>query len=406
MRTRTCQPALVVLVFICVCAIVCLGRNPALAHDSVAEFHKNLREKAAFAETDFTALDQGQTVVKLLPAQDKREVALCGLMRVQIPAEVFLQSFRESMVQKSNNAVLEIGSFSSTPTLADLQSLTIEDRDIEDLKECVVGNCKLKLSAAMIERFHQEVDWEAPDYRLQATHLLKLILLDYVRDYLTRGEVALIAYNDKPYQVQLGEEQRSLMAASSYLKDVLAEVPPDPKGSARPELPIVENTLVWSKIKFGLKPVIAINHILIYKLEQKPGAQIVVISKQIYANHYFDSSLALTVFGNIPGASPEAYLFYENRSRADGLEGPFGKIKRGIVERRAVDGLKAILEQSKATLSARALGQTESTPVPHVKQNWRRWTVGGVHLFLWLLLITGFVALLAFGNYQWKASPS
>ena len=47
-----------------------------------------------------------------------------------------------------------------------------------------------------------------------------------------------------------------------------------------------------------------------------------------------------------------AYLVYENRSRADGLEGPFGKIKRGVVEKKAVEGLRAIIEQSKASLES------------------------------------------------------
>jgi hypothetical protein len=73
-----------------------------------------------------------------------------------------------------------------------------------------------------------------------------------------------------------------------------------------------------------------------------------VTSKQIYANHYFDSSLALTAFVRIPGASPESYLVYENRSRADGLGGLFGKMKRGIVKDKAVDSLKNILQSSKA----------------------------------------------------------
>ena len=166
------------------------------------------------------ALQQGQTVVKLLPVKDKREVAVSGLVNVQVPAEVFLQSFRESMSRKSNPAILEIGSFSSQPTLDDLKGLTIENRDIEDLKKCVVGDCQLKLSATMIERFHKEVDWEAPDYRNQATQLLKVMLLDYVRDYLARGDVALIEYHDKANEVRLAEEQHALIAASGYINKV------------------------------------------------------------------------------------------------------------------------------------------------------------------------------------------
>ncbi len=388
--------------FIAVCSMIWLGTNAAMAQNSVEEFHKILRDKATFDETDFAALGQGKTVVRLLPVRDKREVAVCGLVSLQAPVELFLQSFRESLTQKSNPTILEIGSFSSTPTLADLQMLTIEDRDIEDLKECVAGSCKLKLSAMMIERLNKEVNWEAPDYRIQATRLLKLMLLDYVRDYLARGDVALIEYNDKPEEVRLAEEQRALMAASSYMNNILQEFPQQLKGFAKPGISIVENAIVWSKIKFGLKPVITFNHILVYKREQESGPQILIASKQIYANHYFDASLALTAFVTIPGASGP-YLIYENRSRADGLGGAFSKIKRGIVEGKAVNGLKTILENSKANLNARGVRETDSALLSDEARSWRRWTIGRVHLFLWLILITASVALFTLGNYNWKS---
>ena len=150
-------------------------------------------------------------------------MAVSGLVSLQVPAEAFLQSFRENMSRKSNPAILEIGSFGSQPTLDDLKDLTFENHDIEDLKKCVVGDCQLKLSAMMIERFHKEVDWEAPDYRNQAAQLLKVMLLDYVRDYLTRGDLALIEYQDKSKTVRLAEEQRALRASSSYIYDVVAQ---------------------------------------------------------------------------------------------------------------------------------------------------------------------------------------
>ena len=226
-----------------------LGTNAGLAQHSVAEFHKILHEKAAFDEVDFAALEQGQTVVSLLPANDRREVAVCGLVSLQVPAEVFLQSFLESMTRRSNPAILEIGRFSSTPTLDDLQSLTFENRDIDDMKDCIVGDCGLKLSATMIERFHKEIDWQAPDYRIRATQLLRIMLLDYVRDYLARGDAALIEYSDKSRGVRLAEEQRALMSGSTYIRDVLPEFPQHLKAFPKSEISIVENAIVWSKIK-------------------------------------------------------------------------------------------------------------------------------------------------------------
>ena len=133
-----------VVMFIAFLAMALLGLNTVLAQSSIGKFPKILNESAIFEQTDRVALEQGQPVVKLLPVQDKREVAVCGLVSLQVPAEVFLQSFRDSMVRKSNAAILEIGRFNSTPSLDDLQALTIEDRDIDDLKDCVVGDCKLK----------------------------------------------------------------------------------------------------------------------------------------------------------------------------------------------------------------------------------------------------------------------
>ena len=398
MRTRISN----LPVFITFFAILWLSNSFALAQNS-AEFYRILREKVAFNETDFAALQQGQTVVKLLPVQDKREVAVSGLVSLQVPADVFLQSYRESMSRKSNPAILEIGSFSSQPTLDDLKGLTIESRDIEDLKTCVVGNCQLKLSAIMIERFRKEVDWEAPDYHSQATHLLKVMLLDYVRDYLARGDVALIEYSDKAKPVRLAEEQHALKASSSYVYDGLTEFSQYLKGFPHPKLANVEDAIVWSKMKFGLKPVLAINHITIYQNKKEAGPQILIASKQIYANHYFDSSLALTAFVSIPGMSSESYLFYENRSRADGLGGMFGKMKRGIVEDRAVDSLKDILEQSKVNLNTSVLGRTESAAPANRERSWKRWKIGGARLFSLLLLITAFVALLALSNYHWRS---
>ena len=130
-------------------------------------------------------------------------------------------------------------------------------------------------------------------------------------------------------------------------------------GRISSELQPVEELIVWSKIKFGLKPVIAINHITIYKRERELGPQILAVSKQLYANHYFNASLALTAFVTLPG--PTSYLVYENRSRADGLEGAFSKLKRSVVEKKAVEGLKGILENSKVTLEAPIFGRESAT---------------------------------------------
>jgi hypothetical protein len=163
-------------------------------------------------------------------------------------------------------------------------------------------------------------------------------------------------------------------------------------------LQLVDDAIVWSKIKFGLKPVFAINHVRIYKRNREVGPQVLVASKQIYANHYFNASHALTAFVNVPGASQGAYLVYENRSIADGLEGPFSKLKRGVVEKKAVEGLRAILDHSRSSLEGTELTAATAAFSSRQSYGWGRRLFGGIRPLLWLLSLSALIALLALGK--------
>jgi hypothetical protein len=380
-------------VLVMACALLAAATSGVHAQTSLPELQKILRDKVAFEETDFAALQRGETIVTRAPVQDKREIAVSGLVNLRANADEFLRSYRDSLTRKNNAAVLEVGTFSSSPAMTDLENLTLEVKDVEDLKNCVVGNCELKLSAAMIERFGREVNWQGPDYAQQATQLFKTMLIEYVKDYRARGDAALIAYNDKQNEIRVAEEHDAIRRVSGYLNDLASTA-----GSS--ELQPLEEILVWNKIKFGLKPVISINHITIYKRERELGPQVLAVSKQIYANHYFNSSLALTGFVTVAG--PASYLVYENRSRADGLSGPFSKFKRGVVEKKALEGLRGILQHSKLTLEGPALAEaTASTNPPG---GWKHRLFGGIRPLLWFLIISGFIVLLALRSYEGKAS--
>lgn len=370
--------------------LVCFGAGSALAQASMADFQQALREKAAFNEHDFAALQLRQPVVRLVPATDKGEVAVTGLVNINSSAEEFLQQYRDGMMRKNNSAILEIGNFGSEPALADLTGLTLEPEDIEDLKECVVGDCQIKLSAPMIERFQKEIDWSAPDYQTRVTNLFKEMLVAYIKDYRARGERALIEYSDKSDTVSLAAEQRALTNAGGYVNSFLT----DPKSG----LQLVQDTLVWSKIKFGLKPVISVNHISLYKRNSDAGPQVLIASKQIYANHYFNAFLALTAFVNVPGVTNGSYLVYENRSRADGLEGPFGKLKRGVVEKKALEGLRGIIAQSQASLDGSVLTASAAELSLDESNGWGHRLFGGVRPLLWLMVLSALIALLVLGR--------
>ncbi len=387
----------VFLIAMCSASTVIRGQN------SFTELHKLLSEQVEFESTDFTALENGHTVVKLLPVNDRREVAVSGLVRLNAPTELFLEFYRKGMFQKNNTAILEMGKFSNPPKLDDLRSLTIEAKDIEDMRNCVVGNCDVKLSAAMIGRLHREINWEAPDYQLRASELMKLMLLEYVQDYLQRGDHALLEYSDKSKQVRLIDEHQSLLAESRYLRGIDSEFADHLRSFPKIKRQDVEHAIVWSKVKFGLKPVIAVNHTILLKSERETGPKVLIASKQIYANHYFNSSLGLTAVLNVQNEGPELYLLYENRSRVDGLQGAFSGFKRRIVENEAVSNLSSILQQSKTNLEARARNPEAQLAVA-VQEGRRpsRWLFGGIHAFWWFFWISAVVALLGLRAYEWN----
>jgi hypothetical protein len=378
------------LVFV-VGALVCLASagNTALAQSSAADFQRILKEKAPFEAADFAALEQGKSIVKLTPITDKRELAMCGLVSLRTTAEQFLRSYLDGMTRQNNQTVLEAGRFGSAPAVADLQQLTLDPAEIEDLKQCVAGDCQIKLSAQMIERFRREVNWDGPDYQAQATQLLKTMLVEYVRDYQTRGPSALIEYNDKRQGVRLADEQQALGSASGYLNELMRD--------AQSGMRVVEDAIVWSKIKFGLKPVIVINHVKAYRHEREDGPQVLVASNQIYANHYFTSSLALAGFVTVPGATP--YLVYENRSRTDGLVGPFSKIKRGVIEKKSIEGLRSILQQSKMNLEGTAATAAQ-TAAAQQSRGWAQRLFGGIRPLLWVLFVSALLALLLLRRFE------
>ena len=96
------------------------------------------------------------------------------------------------------------------------------------------------------------------------------------------------------------------------------------------------------------------------------------------------------------------WLVYENRSRADGLDGPFSKIKRSIVQNKAVEGLKSILGSTKVSLDGPPATAGSAT-VSDDFGGWRQRLFGAIRPLLWFVIISGFIALFLLRNYEGKA---
>jgi hypothetical protein len=326
-----------------------------------------LLKYANFSQTEFVTAEKGQTVAKILTTKFEAEVAAFGMVAVQVPADYFVGRFRDIESFKKSPEVLEIGKFSSTPCLEDLARLTIDPADLAALKRCRVGDCDVKLTSEMIENIRRE---EPKDNERVAT-LYRRMLVDYVRSYLTAGNLALATYRDKRSELRMGDEFRSLLEASPYLQEYVPDFQKHLEQPAAARLPDAEEFIYWSKEKWGLKAVVSITHVTIHRPPGGDPWPILVASKQIYASHYFTSSLGLSAFLESPGGSTggRAYLMYLNRSRADLLGGGLlGALKRAIVKRSVRSGLEKNLELTRERLE-REYRLTAVSPMVSLRGN-------------------------------------
>lgn len=341
-------------------AVLCASGLIATGQSSLETFRKLLTDKAAFTESELSVLDNGEMVVKMLQARDKREVAVFGIVRVQNVPDMDISSFRDSLSQKANKVMLGGGVFSNPPVLQDLGSVKIEDRDIEDIKKCVVGDCNVKLSAAMIKRLHAEVDWDAADYKLQAANVFRQMLVDYARDYLARGDAALVEYVDQKKPVRLAEEYRILLDGSVFIRGLAPEFDNYLRKFPGVELPGTENRLDWSKVSSGLKPITTITHGAAFSKRTNEDSVLMIATKQIYSSHYVDASLALSSLVRIrSNEAADSYLIFTNTSRSNALAGAFSRMAHAVVEKEARDKVQDLLQRAKLRLEAKTRNQAE-----------------------------------------------
>jgi hypothetical protein len=329
---------------VCVATLAYAQSQPQSAKDF-------LRKYLAFSNTDIAALDKGELVTKLPKVSDQREVAAFAVVRVNARPEQLAQQFHDIVRWKKSDSVPEIGKFSDTPMMTDLAGLTIEQDDIKVLKKCKPGACGVKLSETSMEQLVKETNWSAENYQGQAENLFKKMMIDYVGMYLTGGNRYLVNYADQKQVLKLPDDFSALLKESNYATEYAPEFANYIDKFPNAQLPDSENFIYWSKEKFGIQPVTSVTHVTIYPRKRGNSSEVLIASKQLYATHYFESSLAFTMM--LPLESGDgSYLLYLNRSRSDTLRGFFSGITRLFISSHVRDGAAKGLQQAKERLEA------------------------------------------------------
>jgi hypothetical protein len=287
------------------------------------------------SEAEVKRLDSGEVISRTLDVKNGREVATLGIVRIRTPASVYVERLADIATFKKTDDILQIGRFSSPPRLEDVASLSLEDGDLKRLRDCRVEECRLRLSAEDIARVRREIDWRAADAPRKASLLVRQMLVDYVGRYHQRGTAATMEYAGRSPRLHVGREFASLLDADSVTREYAPRLRRhllDYPASAEK----MTDFVYWSKELVRGRPVVSITHVATAAALDGSPVAYAVGSKQIYAMHYYDASLGLTLLvPDTTASSPATYVVYLNRSRIDLFDGLFGGVARRIVAGRA-----------------------------------------------------------------------
>jgi hypothetical protein len=190
------------------------------------------------------------------------------------------------------------------------------------------------------------IDWSKSTATADAEQLARQLMLEYTRGYLEGGNARLATYRDAGRPTFVAQEFGSMIERmpelSEYLPDLKRYLLEYPKAT----LPKSHSFLYWQEAKFGLKPTLRINHLTV---AEEP-THVAVVSKMLYASHYFWSALELRVLVPDPARGEGFWFVSMNRSRSDGLSGFVGSLIRGKVRGEAEKGMQAVLAVTKTNM--------------------------------------------------------
>jgi len=303
------------------------------------------RQNIGLSDDQIAAIRSGQPVATALPPRTPAEVLLFGAIYIHAAPETYFQHARNLDRLRAVPGFWAVGIFTNPPQLSDLRGFTFDSQDIEDLKNCQPGNCRIQMPATSIEALHRSVDWEAPDVNENVNGMLQKTALELLLAYQRQGNTALGIYNDKRDPTAVPEQFAYLLsydrALSEHEPDFYRYLLVYPR--AKPAS--YEDTFYWAKVKFGLKPTLRIVHMVTMRGGPADPVANAIARKQLYSTHYFEAGLELSVCVRDASAPQHTgfYLIQAMGSEQAGLSGAKGSIVRKAAVGRAVSNLEKAL---------------------------------------------------------------
>jgi hypothetical protein len=358
---RGCQVMLIKMLLpeALVLSILLLFVQPSASNAQNPEPLKFFRDYVGLHEDQIADIRNGKAVAKIVESRTPDEVFVFGSVYVNSTPEKYLKLASDLDELRRLPSYLAIRQFSNPPQLADLDGFTLEPDDIKQLKNCNPGRCDVQLPSEVMDVFKQSVNWSAADAANQVNRLGQKMALEVLEKYIHGGNAALGTYRDKHNPAAVAETFQSLLSRSKALPVYLPELDRYLLEYPQAGSENIQSEFYWEKVNFGLKPTLRIVQAIVYRGPRATDPAYAIAEKQLYASHYFETALDLTVCV-MDQANPERpgfYLITLKGSQQAGLTG----LKGGIVRKVAVDKTRSSLERALEAIKQRLETQTEIT---------------------------------------------
>jgi hypothetical protein len=321
-----------------------------------AEPFKFFRNYVGLKKDQIAAIRNGKAVAKVVESRTPDEVFVFGSVYVQSTPEKYLKLASDIDDLRKLPSYLAIRKFSDPPQLSDLDGFTLEADDIKQLRNCEPGKCDVQLPSGAMDAFKQSVNWSAPDAEKQANQLAQKMALEAIQRYTQGGNAALGTYMDKHHPAVVGETFTSLLSRSKALPVYLPELERYLLDYPEAKSENIQSEFYWEKVNFGLKPTLRIVQAIVYRGPRSTDRGYAIAVKQLYASHYFETALDLTVCVR-DQENPDRgfYLITLKGSQQAGLTG----LKGGIVRKVAVDKTRSSLERALGAIKQKLESRTD-----------------------------------------------
>jgi hypothetical protein len=327
------------------------------AADQPAEPDHFFRDFVGLGDQEIRDIRAGKAVAKVLDSPIPDEVFVFGSVYINSTPERYLKLAADIDELRKLPSFLELRKFSDPPQLSDLTGFTLNEEDINDLERCKPGHCEVQLPTEAMENFHQSVNWSAPDKSEQVNRLAQQMALQALLNYQQGGNTALGTYRDKGHPAAVAETFASLLSQMKALPVYLPELHQYLLDYPNAAAAHIESEFYWEKVNFGLKPTLRIVQAVIYHGTSEAEPAYAVAVKQLYASHYFETALDLTVCVRNTETTAKSgfYLITVKGSQQAGLTG----FKGGIVRHVALDKTRSALQRSLAVIKQKLEGQSD-----------------------------------------------